>query len=62
LIERNSLHAGNLISSFKQVAVDQAGQQRRKFDLRKTVEDMVAALSPITRRARRCKCSLRPAS
>ncbi len=52
LIERNGLHAGELIMSFKQVAVDQASQQRRVFDLRKTVQDMVAALGPITRRAR----------
>ncbi|WP_317204904.1 ATP-binding protein [Janthinobacterium sp.] len=52
LIERNGLHAGELILSFKQVAVDQASQQRRRFDLRKTVLDMAAALGPITRRAR----------
>ncbi|MDC8756405.1 ATP-binding protein [Janthinobacterium fluminis] len=52
LIERNGLHAGELITSFKQVAVDQASQQRRVFDLRKTVLEMVAALGPITRRAR----------
>ncbi|MEC5160563.1 GAF domain-containing sensor histidine kinase [Janthinobacterium sp. CG_S6] len=52
LIERNGLHAGELIMSFKQVAVDQASQQRRLFDLRKTVQDMAAALGPITRRAR----------
>ncbi|MET3133658.1 signal transduction histidine kinase [Oxalobacteraceae bacterium GrIS 1.11] len=52
LIERNSTHAGDLINSFKQVAVDQAGQQRRSFDLCKIVKDMVAALGPITRRAR----------
>ena len=51
LIERNSLHAGDLIMSFKQVAVDQASQQRRTFDLRKTVQDMAAALGPIMRRA-----------
>ena len=51
LIERNGLHAGDLIMSFKQVAVDQASQQRRTFDLRKTVQDMAAALGPIMRRA-----------
>lgn len=51
LIERNSRQAGNLIMSFKQVAVDQASQQRRTFDLRKTIEDMMSALNPITRGA-----------
>ncbi|MDP3653148.1 MAG: PAS domain-containing sensor histidine kinase [Rhodoferax sp.] len=39
--------ASNLVLSFKQVAVDQASSQRRCFDLRHALEDIVAMLGPL---------------
>lgn len=46
LITRSCARAASLISSFKQVAVDQSSEQRRSFDLRALVDDNVAALRP----------------
>ncbi len=46
LIGRACMRAGELIISFKQVAVDQTSEQRRTFDLRTLVEDNVDALRP----------------
>lgn len=43
--------AANLIRSFKQVAVDQASEQRRTFSLHSLVEDNIAALRPSMRNA-----------
>ncbi|MDP3650943.1 MAG: 7TM diverse intracellular signaling domain-containing protein [Rhodoferax sp.] len=46
LVSRSVQRAAQLISSFKQVAVDQTSEQRRKFDLLVLVEDNIAALRP----------------
>ncbi|WP_298603697.1 ATP-binding protein [Zoogloea sp.] len=46
LIERNLHRAAGLLANFKQVAVDQTSAQRRHFDLRKTVDEVVATLMP----------------
>lgn len=46
LLERSSLRAGELIASFKQVAIDQASEQRRCFDLRTLADDVVTTVSP----------------
>ena len=47
-----SLHkAANLISSFKQVAVDQTNDQRRSFDLLLVLQDTLATYMPRLRRA-----------
>jgi two-component system sensor histidine kinase/response regulator len=46
LIVRSCQRAATLISSFKQVAVDQTSEQRRTFSLRELVEDNVAAMRP----------------
>lgn len=46
LISRSCRRAATLISSFKQIAVDQTSEQRRQFDLRTLVEDHIAALRP----------------
>jgi len=46
LIGRSCQRAATLISSFKQVAVDQTSEQRREFDLRALVEDNISALRP----------------
>jgi signal transduction histidine kinase len=48
----NSLHkAAGLISSFKQIAVDQTNDQRRAFDLEEAVRDTIATYRPRLRRA-----------
>jgi len=44
LIERSLLCAARLMSSFKQVAVDQAADRRRSFDLAQTVTELAATL------------------
>ncbi|ACV35504.1 multi-sensor signal transduction histidine kinase [Candidatus Accumulibacter phosphatis] len=46
LLERNSARAADLIGHFKQVAVDQSSARRRSFDLRQTIDEMLAALRP----------------
>jgi PAS domain S-box-containing protein len=54
-----SLHkAAELISSFKQIAVDQTSDQRRSFDLLAAVQDTVATYMPRLRRAH-CETVLR---
>lgn len=50
LIERNIERAAELISSFKQVAVDQTSIRRRRFDLAQAVEEMLATLRPRLKR------------
>ena len=52
LLERNVDRAARQVAHFKQVAVDQASERRRRFDLRTTVEEVVSALSPQLRRTR----------
>ena len=39
--------ARDLIRSFKQVAVDQSSSQRRKFDLKTVLEEIISTLSPM---------------
>lgn len=51
LITRSCERAGQLINSFKQVAVDQTSEQRRHFDLRTLVEHNIDALRPSFKRA-----------
>ncbi len=46
LLDRNTARAAELISQFKQVAIDQASIRRRTFDLRQTVEELFASLRP----------------
>ncbi|MCC5854781.1 MAG: HAMP domain-containing histidine kinase [Idiomarina sp.] len=46
LVQQNAWRAGDLISSFKQVSIDQTSARRREFDLRKTVEAVLATLGP----------------
>jgi signal transduction histidine kinase len=46
LIVRNSLRAANLIGNFKQVAVDQTSIQRRSFDLRQALDEVLSTLLP----------------
>lgn len=50
LLLRSLEQAANLIASFKQLAVDQTSDQRRRFDLAQTVEEVVMTLSSRIRR------------
>jgi PAS domain S-box-containing protein len=46
ILNRNLRRASELISSFKQVAVDQTGAQRRNFQLSEVVNEIVITLGP----------------
>ena len=45
LVMRNLSNAANLVSSFKQIAVDQTSEQRRSFELGNFCEEVVLTLS-----------------
>lgn len=45
-IERNIYRANDLIGSFKQVAVDQSSERRRKFDVKECIEEVLSTLYP----------------
>lgn len=47
ILMRSLGSARDLIGSFKQVAVDQASNQRRKFDLKTLLEEVISTLSPM---------------
>lgn len=49
LLHRNLQRADELVRSFKQVAVDQTSENRRHFDLREVVSEIVETLSPSLR-------------
>ena len=51
ILQRNLQRAAELISSFKQVAVDQASYQRRSFALDEVVREIALALKPRLRRS-----------
>lgn len=52
LLNRNLAAAHELISSFKQVAVDQTSENRRSFDFAHTLEEIIATLRPSLRATR----------
>jgi PAS domain S-box-containing protein len=47
ILRRNLERAAELVTSFKQVAVDQSSNQRRKFDLRYSIEEVLLTLRPM---------------
>lgn len=47
----NLQRAGELIQSFKQVAVDRSHAERRQFDLREATNQIVASLRPVLRKS-----------
>jgi signal transduction histidine kinase len=47
----NLQRAGELIQSFKQVAVDRSHAERRQFDLREATDQIVASLRPVLRKS-----------
>lgn len=50
LLISNSNRAANLIQSFKQVAVDQTSEERRRFDLRLYIDEVLMSLGPKLKR------------
>ena len=50
LIERNLHRAVELMRNFKQVAADQASEQRRKFEMASVVSEVLDTLSPTLKR------------
>jgi signal transduction histidine kinase len=51
LLRYNLQRAAQLIQSFKQVAVDQASEQHRGFELKSYLEQLIASLAPEVRKA-----------
>ncbi|RSZ61136.1 GAF domain-containing protein [Massilia atriviolacea] len=51
LIMRSLFNAADLLNSFKQVAVDQASAQRRRFDLEQAAHEIVATMMNQVRKA-----------
>ena len=47
----NLQRAGELIQSFKQVAVDRSHADRRQFDLRESTEQIIASLRPVLKKS-----------
>lgn len=47
----NLQRAGELIQSFKQVAVDRSHAERREFDLRQATEQIIASVRPVLRKS-----------
>lgn len=45
---RNITRAAELVASFKQVAIDQTSSQRRRFDLRELIDEILLTLRPTT--------------
>jgi len=50
ILMRSLRRAAELVSSFKQVAVDQTSTNRRRFDLRQTVDEIMLTLGPAIRK------------
>jgi len=50
ILMRGLRHAADLVSSFKQVAVDQTSINRRRFDLRETVNEILLTMGPAIRK------------
>ena len=47
LLESNTRRAADLVTSFKQVAIDQTGMQRRHFELDRLVAETLLSISPL---------------
>lgn len=50
LIVRNLQRTADLVTSFKHVAVDQTSENRREFELRTTITEIIATLSPMIKK------------
>jgi PAS domain S-box-containing protein len=61
ILMRGLQHAAELVSSFKQVAVDQTSLNRRTFDLHATVNEILLTLGPTIRKSNhRVLCDIAP--
>jgi PAS domain S-box-containing protein len=61
ILMRGLQHAAELVSSFKQVAVDQTSLNRRRFDLNTTVHEILLTLGPTTRKyGHTVECTIPP--
>ena len=49
MILSNLKRAADLVKSFKQVSVDQVSNERRRFDLKEYLDELMASLSPMIR-------------
>lgn len=52
ILVRNLERAVTLVASFKQVAVDQSSDQRRVFNLKTAIDEVLLALAPMYRKSR----------
>ena len=52
LIMNNTSRAAQLIHSFKQIAVDQVSEARRRFDLHDYIDEIVSSLQPALKKTR----------
>ncbi len=52
LILANLQRAASLILSFKRVAADSSNEERRRFDVRECIDDIIASLSPRLKRTK----------
>ena len=52
LLFANLNRAGELVHSFKQVAADQASGERRQFDMRVWLDELMTSLGPVLRKSR----------
>ncbi|OKY75068.1 MAG: hypothetical protein BM485_10245 [Desulfobulbaceae bacterium DB1] len=52
LLQSNLTRAGELIRSFKQVAIDQSGEAIRNFNIRQYVNEVLLSLRPILKKTR----------
>ncbi|MBU0964859.1 MAG: PAS domain S-box protein [Proteobacteria bacterium] len=52
LLQANLNRAGELIRSFKQVAIDQTGEVKRTFNLREYIDEVLLSLRPILKNTR----------
>lgn len=50
LLTGNLTRAANLVHSFKQVATDQASGERRRFDMKEWLDDLLTSLGPALRK------------
>jgi len=51
LLLRSTERAGELVTSFKRVAVDRTSEHRRKFDVRSAIDELMTTLEPTFRRS-----------
>ena len=52
MLERNLHRAADLVTNFKQLAVDQSSYQRREFNLHEAVEEVRVVMAPALRKAK----------